>query len=56
MTFGDRLATHEPEKKKAIHNVLDIGTGTGIWSIEYGDAHPESIVLGVDVSPRAPER
>ncbi|KIW68781.1 hypothetical protein PV04_04702 [Phialophora macrospora] len=54
MTFGDRLTTYEPEEKKDLHNVLDIGTGTGIWAIEYGDAHPESIVLGVDVSPVQP--
>lgn len=39
MTFGDRLAVYEPDKKKAVHNVLDIGTGTGIWSIEYGERH-----------------
>ena len=38
MTFGDRLATYEPDKKSILHNVLDIGTGTGIWSIEYGES------------------
>jgi methylase of polypeptide subunit release factors len=38
MTFGDRLTTYEPEKKAAVHNVLDIGTGTGIWAIEYGES------------------
>lgn len=23
-----------------MQNVLDIGTGTGIWSIEFGETHP----------------
>ncbi|KKY21449.1 putative methyltransferase domain-containing protein [Phaeomoniella chlamydospora] len=32
-------------------NVLDIGTGTGIWAIEMASRHPESNVLGVDLSP-----
>jgi methylase of polypeptide subunit release factors len=40
MTFGDRLSTYEPEEKKNLHNVLDIGTGTGIWAIEYGKRYP----------------
>ena len=34
--------------------VLDIGTGTGIWAIDFGDDHPESQVLGVDLSPIQP--
>ncbi|KAH6661453.1 S-adenosyl-L-methionine-dependent methyltransferase [Plectosphaerella plurivora] len=34
--------------------VLDIGTGTGIWAIEYADMHPEAEVIGVDLSPIQP--
>ena len=34
--------------------VLDIGTGTGIWAIDYADAHPDSTVIGVDLSPIQP--
>jgi len=34
--------------------VLDIGTGTGIWAIDYADAHPDSSVIGVDLSPIQP--
>ncbi|KAK4041727.1 hypothetical protein C8A01DRAFT_34218 [Parachaetomium inaequale] len=37
------------------HEVLDIGTGTGIWAIEMGDQFPASNVLGVDLSPIQPE-
>ncbi|KAF6799493.1 methyltransferase domain-containing protein [Colletotrichum musicola] len=35
--------------------VLDIGTGTGIWAIEYADRNPGSDVLGSDLSPIQPQ-
>ncbi|KAI1401491.1 S-adenosyl-L-methionine-dependent methyltransferase [Hypoxylon fuscum] len=35
--------------------ILDIGTGTGIWAIEMGDAYPGANVLGVDLSPIQPQ-
>jgi len=31
--------------------VLDVGTGTGIWAIDYADEHPNAEVIGVDLSP-----
>ena len=34
--------------------VLDIGTGTGIWAIEFGDRYPQANVLGNDLSPIQP--
>lgn len=34
--------------------VLDIGTGTGIWAIDFGDENPGSEVLGTDLSPIQP--
>ncbi|CAL8574501.1 hypothetical protein XPA_000459 [Xanthoria parietina] len=34
--------------------VLDVGTGTGIWAIEYGDDHPDTEILGTDLSPTQP--
>ncbi|KAJ6079664.1 hypothetical protein N7467_009417 [Penicillium canescens] len=34
--------------------VLDLGTGTGIWAIDYADANPESEVIGIDLSPIQP--
>lgn len=36
------------------HEVLDIGTGTGIWVMEVAEQHPESKVTGIDVSPVQP--
>jgi trans-aconitate methyltransferase len=37
-----------------IQNVLDVGCGTGIWSIEFADEHPSARVLGTDLSPIQP--
>ncbi|KAH8902087.1 S-adenosyl-L-methionine-dependent methyltransferase [Coniochaeta sp. PMI_546] len=34
--------------------VLDIGTGTGIWAIEFALQNPGSSVLGTDLSPIQP--
>lgn len=39
---------------RAPGNVLDLGTGTGIWAIDFADTHPDSMVLGVDLSPIQP--
>jgi len=36
------------------HRVLDVGTGTGIWAIDFADEHPESEVIGTDISPIQP--
>ncbi|CAJ2508882.1 Uu.00g139080.m01.CDS01 [Anthostomella pinea] len=35
--------------------VLDFGTGTGNWAIDFATKHPESDVLGTDLSPIQPE-
>ncbi len=31
-------------------HVLDLGTGTGIWAIEFADTYPSSRVIGTDLS------
>ncbi|RYC63364.1 hypothetical protein CHU98_g2838 [Xylaria longipes] len=52
LVFGNRLAlapVQEPAK------VLDFGTGTGTWAIEFAIQHPGSDVLGTDLSPIQPE-
>ena len=36
------------------HHVLDIGTGTGIWAIEFADEFPSAVVIGTDLSPIQP--
>jgi SAM-dependent methyltransferase len=37
-----------------LKRVLDIGTGTGIWAIDFADEHPGTDVLGTDLSPIQP--
>ncbi|KAI1342281.1 S-adenosyl-L-methionine-dependent methyltransferase [Xylariaceae sp. FL0016] len=34
--------------------VLDLATGTGIWAVEFAANHPESTVIGTDLSPIQP--
>ncbi|KAH9218270.1 S-adenosyl-L-methionine-dependent methyltransferase [Leptodontidium sp. 2 PMI_412] len=54
LTFDGKLFTAPIPKEKRLHRVLDIGTGTGIWAIDFADEHPETKVLGVDLSPIQP--
>ncbi|KAI1080841.1 S-adenosyl-L-methionine-dependent methyltransferase [Whalleya microplaca] len=35
--------------------VLDIATGTGIWAIDFALQHPQSQVIGTDLSPIQPQ-
>ncbi|KAM0326606.1 hypothetical protein ACHAQA_006475 [Verticillium albo-atrum] len=39
---------------KDIKKVVDIGTGTGIWAIDFADEFPATEVVGTDVSPIQP--
>ncbi|KAF5018573.1 hypothetical protein F66182_9447 [Fusarium sp. NRRL 66182] len=41
-------------KAHGAKRVPDMGTGTGLWAIDYADAHPEAQVIGVDLSPIQP--
>lgn len=36
-------------------NVLDVGTGTGIWAIEFAELYPSASVIGTDLSPTQPQ-
>ncbi|KAK3400615.1 S-adenosyl-L-methionine-dependent methyltransferase [Sordaria brevicollis] len=35
-------------------NVIDIGTGTGLWAIDFADKFPKCNVIGTDISPIQP--
>ena len=54
IAFGNRLYFAPIERPMS---ALDVGTGTGIWAMDFADDHPQARVIGVDLSPiqvRAP--
>ncbi|KAK4225855.1 S-adenosyl-L-methionine-dependent methyltransferase [Podospora fimiseda] len=44
-----------PLKTKKLRRVLDVGTGTGSWAIDFADENPEVEVIGTDLSPIQPD-
>ncbi|KAL6362830.1 hypothetical protein LRP88_04141 [Fusarium phalaenopsidis] len=52
LAIGDKL--HLAPLKKDIERAVDIGTGTGIWAIDFADEHPGCKVIGTDISPIQP--
>ncbi|KAK1673892.1 methyltransferase domain-containing protein [Colletotrichum godetiae] len=61
LTFDNKLATAPPnDPGSKVGNVLDVGTGSGIWAIDFGEEHPDAevwrtLVCGVDLSAVQPE-
>lgn len=51
MLDGELTSVYLPTK---LEQVLDLGTGTEIWAIDFADTHPECAVFGVDLSPIQP--
>ena len=61
MLLGGKLLRFEGDVLKALNDgegddgalngkrVLDVGTGTGIWAIEFADAYPGAEVVGTDL-------
>ncbi|EEU36688.1 uncharacterized protein NECHADRAFT_72681 [Fusarium vanettenii 77-13-4] len=55
-TLENKLGLAPPNDHDAkVKRVLDLGTGTGIWALDYADEHPEAEVIGIDLSPTQPE-
>lgn len=45
LTFDNKLGLAPPNQPGSkVQRVLDVGTGTGIWAIEFGEDHPEADV------------
>ncbi|KAB2574671.1 putative methyltransferase tdiE [Lasiodiplodia theobromae] len=52
LRLGGKL--HLAPIKKDVQEVLDLGTGTGIWAIQMGDEYESARILGNDLSPIQP--
>ncbi|KAH7141395.1 S-adenosyl-L-methionine-dependent methyltransferase [Dactylonectria estremocensis] len=43
LTLNDKLGLAPPNNRDAkVKHVLDVGTGTGIWALDFADEHPET--------------
>ncbi|KAF4998713.1 hypothetical protein FGRMN_3039 [Fusarium graminum] len=51
--LGDKLYLAPLEEDK-IQQVIDIGTGTGIWAIDFADKCPGVEIVGTELSPIQP--
>ncbi|KAH7133504.1 S-adenosyl-L-methionine-dependent methyltransferase [Dactylonectria macrodidyma] len=54
LTLDGRLFASPAGKEKPLGRVLDAGCGTGIWALDFSDEHPETEVIGVDLSAIQP--
>ena len=53
LAYGDKLFFAPIGDSPA--NILDIGTGTGIWAIDTAELLPDTQVIGTDLSPIQPQ-
>ncbi|KAH8714719.1 S-adenosyl-L-methionine-dependent methyltransferase [Ilyonectria robusta] len=47
-------ALHLAPIPKDIKKAVDIGTGTGVWAIDFAEQYPSAQVIGTDISPIQP--
>ncbi|RMJ06634.1 hypothetical protein CDV36_013774 [Fusarium kuroshium] len=53
LTFGgERYFSPNAETAR---RVLDVGTGTGIWAVEFANDHPHAQVFGIDIAAIQPD-
>ena len=53
LSIGDRLFKAPLDGNK-LQRALDVGTGTGLWAIEFAEMFPNAQVTGTDLSPIQP--
>ena len=54
LSIGNRLF-QAPLDGDKVHRALDVGTGTGLWAIEFAELFPDAQVTGTDLSPIQPD-
>ena len=59
--YTKAISTQEEQAKLSIapigskpQRVLDVGTGTGIWAIDFADEYSSAEVIGFDITPIQP--
>lgn len=53
MMLGGKLH-RAPLIEGKLENAIDIGTGSGLWAIDFADKYAKCIVVGTDISPVQP--
>ncbi|KAJ5586433.1 hypothetical protein N7450_006220 [Penicillium hetheringtonii] len=48
------MPNDEEEQDRMDINILDLGTGTGIWAMDIAEKYPSAHVIGNDISPIQP--
>ncbi|EEU36135.1 uncharacterized protein NECHADRAFT_72861 [Fusarium vanettenii 77-13-4] len=54
LTIASEDKLHHAPINKDIEKALDVGTGTGIWAIDFADEFSATEVIGTDLSPIQP--
>ncbi|KAH8895763.1 S-adenosyl-L-methionine-dependent methyltransferase [Thozetella sp. PMI_491] len=54
LTLDNKLYICPAGQDRPIKRVLDAGCGTGIWTLDFADEHPDAEVIGIDLSPIQP--
>ncbi|KAJ4206942.1 hypothetical protein NW759_014132 [Fusarium solani] len=52
LTFGGKR--YFAPNAETAKRVLDVGTGTGVWAVEFADDHPHAQVFGIDIAAIQP--
>ncbi|KAK5042937.1 hypothetical protein LTR84_011993 [Exophiala bonariae] len=54
MAIGGAIFRAPLHESLRVQRVLDMGCGTGLWTITFADDWPEAVVIGTDLSPIQP--
>lgn len=49
LLFCTGKIVHAPLEKRKAQHVLDLGTGTGVWAVDFAQEYPDTQVLGIDL-------